>query len=161
MRAIRAMTYVILSIRTSRYLYSNVHVNTRVQLDCDVEWKFARTKLWLNYMDNDTALPIPFNLLPTWGSARNACRFLCKWLSHEHGLLFDRPRSYTFIKASLCLCLCLCISLSPIRTPHTLCSGLLLRLRLWDTRRASSDYRGIAHGLLAYGFFWYTLHAYE
>ena len=69
------------------------------QLDCDVEWKFARTKLWLNYMDNDTALPIPFNLLPTWGSVRNACRFLCKWLSREHGLLFDRPRSYTFIKA--------------------------------------------------------------
>ena len=30
-----------------------------------MEWKFARTKLWLNYMDDGSTLPVPFNMLPT------------------------------------------------------------------------------------------------
>ncbi|XP_055876461.1 short transient receptor potential channel 7-like isoform X2 [Biomphalaria glabrata] len=36
-----------------------------IQTDCDVEWKFARTKLWLNYMDDGSTLPVPFNMIPT------------------------------------------------------------------------------------------------
>ena len=36
-----------------------------MQTDCDVEWKFARTKLWLNYMDDGSTLPVPFNMFPT------------------------------------------------------------------------------------------------
>ncbi|GFS11087.1 short transient receptor potential channel [Elysia marginata] len=36
-----------------------------IQTDCDVEWKFARTKLWLNYMDEGSTLPVPFNMIPT------------------------------------------------------------------------------------------------
>ncbi|ODM97381.1 Transient-receptor-potential-like protein [Orchesella cincta] len=31
----------------------------------DTEWKFARTKLWLSYFDEDSTLPSPFNLIPT------------------------------------------------------------------------------------------------
>ena len=35
------------------------------QGDCDVEWKFARTKLWMNYMDDGSTLPVPFNMIPS------------------------------------------------------------------------------------------------
>ena len=72
-----------------------------MKLDCDVEWKFARAKLWLNYMDNDTALPVPFNLVPTLNSIRGSLKWIQKWFSTDRGLFtFDRPRSYTFIKVS-------------------------------------------------------------
>lgn len=30
----------------------------------DVEWKFARSRLWINYFENGDILPPPFNILP-------------------------------------------------------------------------------------------------
>lgn len=36
-----------------------------VQDDADVEWKFARAKLWLSYFKNGGTLPVPFNLVPS------------------------------------------------------------------------------------------------
>jgi len=36
-----------------------------LQGDCDVEWKFARTRLWMNYIDVGNTLPVPFNMVPT------------------------------------------------------------------------------------------------
>lgn len=64
------------------------HSFERIQEDTDVEWKFARTRLWLTYMDDYSILPgeiprtstlllslssisfcvafsVPFNMLPT------------------------------------------------------------------------------------------------
>jgi len=35
-----------------------------VKGDCDVEWKFARTRLWLMYITHGSTLPVPFNMLP-------------------------------------------------------------------------------------------------
>lgn len=35
------------------------------QEDADVEWKFARAKLWLSYFDEGRTLPAPFNLVPS------------------------------------------------------------------------------------------------
>lgn len=35
------------------------------QEDADVEWKFARAKLWLSYFDEGSTLPAPFNLIPS------------------------------------------------------------------------------------------------
>lgn len=32
--------------------------------DADVEWKFARAKLWFSYFEQGGALPVPFNLIP-------------------------------------------------------------------------------------------------
>ncbi|XP_074660519.1 short transient receptor potential channel 7-like [Tubulanus polymorphus] len=37
----------------------------KTQEDSDVEWKFARTKLWLNYIEGMATLPPPFNLIPS------------------------------------------------------------------------------------------------
>lgn len=36
-----------------------------LQEDADVEWKFARAKLWLSYFDEGRTLPAPFNLVPS------------------------------------------------------------------------------------------------
>lgn len=33
--------------------------------DADVEWKFARAKLWFSYFEQGGALPVPFNLIPS------------------------------------------------------------------------------------------------
>ena len=36
-----------------------------IQDDADVEWKFARAKLWLSYFEEPGTLPVPFNLIPS------------------------------------------------------------------------------------------------
>uniref|UniRef100_A0A8C9T6B0 Transient receptor potential cation channel subfamily C member 7 n=1 Tax=Scleropages formosus TaxID=113540 RepID=A0A8C9T6B0_SCLFO len=36
-----------------------------IEEDADVEWKFARSKLWLSYFDEGRTLPAPFNLVPS------------------------------------------------------------------------------------------------
>lgn len=36
-----------------------------VQDDADVEWKFARAKLWFSYFEHGGTLPVPFNLVPS------------------------------------------------------------------------------------------------
>lgn len=40
-------------------------VSLAPQEDADVEWKFARAKLWLSYFDEGRTLPAPFNLVPS------------------------------------------------------------------------------------------------
>uniref|UniRef100_A0A8D0H382 Transient receptor potential cation channel subfamily C member 5 n=1 Tax=Sphenodon punctatus TaxID=8508 RepID=A0A8D0H382_SPHPU len=50
----------------------------------DIEWKFARTKLWMSYFDEGGTLPPPFNIIPspksTW--------YLCKWIHKK--MRFDK-----------------------------------------------------------------------
>ncbi|XP_067655536.1 short transient receptor potential channel 7-like [Haliotis asinina] len=36
-----------------------------IQIDEDMEWKFARAKLWISFVEEGTTLPIPFNIIPT------------------------------------------------------------------------------------------------
>lgn len=36
-----------------------------VQDDSDVEWKFARAKLWFSYFEHGGTLSVPFNLVPS------------------------------------------------------------------------------------------------
>lgn len=36
-----------------------------LQNDADVEWKFARAKLWFSYFEEGRTLPVPFNLVPS------------------------------------------------------------------------------------------------
>ncbi|XP_051965988.1 short transient receptor potential channel 4-like [Xyrauchen texanus] len=42
----------------------------------DIEWKFARTKLWMSYFDEGGTLPPPFNIIP---SPKTMC-YLIKWI---------------------------------------------------------------------------------
>lgn len=41
-----------------------VQIPLLVKGDADVEWKFARAKLWFSYFEQGGALPVPFNLIP-------------------------------------------------------------------------------------------------
>ncbi|XP_017271945.1 short transient receptor potential channel 6 [Kryptolebias marmoratus] len=36
-----------------------------IEDDADVEWKFARAKLWFSYFDHGSTLPVPFNVVPS------------------------------------------------------------------------------------------------
>ncbi|XP_076861926.1 short transient receptor potential channel 7b [Brachyhypopomus gauderio] len=62
-----------------------------IEEDADVEWKFARAKLWLSYFDEGRTLPAPFNLVPSPKSfyylvlRTKACLVhLCKAKGHHH-----------------------------------------------------------------------------
>lgn len=35
------------------------------QDDADVEWKFARSKLYLSYFREGLTMPVPFNIIPS------------------------------------------------------------------------------------------------
>ncbi|KAF4081160.1 hypothetical protein AMELA_G00158200 [Ameiurus melas] len=76
-----------------------------IEEDADVEWKFARAKLWLSYFDEGRTLPAPFNLVPSPKSFYylalriKACLVhLCKAKGHRHdnelemGMLNSRPK---------------------------------------------------------------------
>ncbi|XP_014724375.1 PREDICTED: short transient receptor potential channel 4 [Sturnus vulgaris] len=48
----------------------------------DIEWKFARTKLWMSYFEEGGTLPTPFNVIPSpkslWYLIKWLWRHLCK-----------------------------------------------------------------------------------
>uniref|UniRef100_A0A673FSN3 Transient receptor potential cation channel, subfamily C, member 7b n=1 Tax=Sinocyclocheilus rhinocerous TaxID=307959 RepID=A0A673FSN3_9TELE len=75
-------------------------------LYADVEWKFARAKLWLSYFDEGRTLPAPFNLVPTPKSfyyliirIKSCLIRMCKGKGHRHdnelemGMLNSRPKT--------------------------------------------------------------------
>uniref|UniRef100_A0A8D2L006 Transient receptor potential cation channel subfamily C member 5 n=1 Tax=Varanus komodoensis TaxID=61221 RepID=A0A8D2L006_VARKO len=45
----------------------------------DIEWKFARTKLWMSYFDEGGTLPPPFNIIPS----PKSFWYLCKWIHKQ------------------------------------------------------------------------------
>lgn len=50
----------------------------------DIEWKFARTKLWMSYFEEGGTLPSPFNIIPSPKSVY----YLIGWIKKH---LFRRP----------------------------------------------------------------------
>nr|XP_006820985.1 PREDICTED: short transient receptor potential channel 4-like [Saccoglossus kowalevskii] len=47
---------------------------TKIEEDADMQWKYARSRLWLSYYEKRTALAPPFNVFPTWDSFRKIIR---------------------------------------------------------------------------------------
>lgn len=45
----------------------------------DIEWKFARTKLWMSYFEEGGTLPSPFNIIPSPKSAY----YLLQWIKKK------------------------------------------------------------------------------
>ncbi|GMT19062.1 hypothetical protein PFISCL1PPCAC_10359, partial [Pristionchus fissidentatus] len=43
----------------------------------DVEWKFARSKLWMEYFDDTATVPPPFNVIPSPKSFYYVLKWLC------------------------------------------------------------------------------------
>uniref|UniRef100_A0A3P8VDS0 Transient receptor potential cation channel, subfamily C, member 6b n=1 Tax=Cynoglossus semilaevis TaxID=244447 RepID=A0A3P8VDS0_CYNSE len=86
-----------------------------IQDDADVEWKFARAKLWFSYFEHSGALPVPFNLVPSptsvvsllWGIRE----FLWLWLLFQNKMICCsvslyksqlRQQEDTKVEGSLC-----------------------------------------------------------
>ncbi|KAG9466333.1 hypothetical protein GDO78_016785 [Eleutherodactylus coqui] len=53
----------------------------KIEDDADVEWKFARSKLYLSYFREGLTLPVPFNIIPTpkalFYIVRGIFKFIC------------------------------------------------------------------------------------
>ncbi|XP_055015296.1 short transient receptor potential channel 7 isoform X1 [Boleophthalmus pectinirostris] len=79
-----------------------------IEEDADVEWKFARAKLWLSYFDEGRTLPAPFNLVPSPKSfyymalrIRSCLVHMCKANGHhcnelEMGMLNSQNKDERF-----------------------------------------------------------------
>uniref|UniRef100_A0A8C3VNJ9 Transient receptor potential cation channel subfamily C member 6 n=1 Tax=Catagonus wagneri TaxID=51154 RepID=A0A8C3VNJ9_9CETA len=52
-----------------------------IEDDADVEWKFARAKLWFSYFEEGRTLPVPFNLVPSPKSLFYLLLRLKRWIS--------------------------------------------------------------------------------
>ncbi|XP_040833150.1 short transient receptor potential channel 6 isoform X3 [Ochotona curzoniae] len=65
-----------------------------IEDDADVEWKFARAKLWFSYFEEGRTLPVPFNLVPSPKSLFYLLLKFKKWVSelfqgHKKGFKED------------------------------------------------------------------------
>uniref|UniRef100_A0A671RED7 Short transient receptor potential channel 4-like n=1 Tax=Sinocyclocheilus anshuiensis TaxID=1608454 RepID=A0A671RED7_9TELE len=58
----------------------------------DIEWKFARTKLWMSYFEEGGTLPTPFNIIPSPKSAW----YLIRWIKTHCFNIKHRKRTETF-----------------------------------------------------------------
>ena len=65
-----------------------------------MEWKFARTKLWMNYMDDGSTLPVPFNMIPSPKSVIYFWKSFARlFKSKKNGAdRYERKIKKTFIK---------------------------------------------------------------
>ena len=64
--------------------YQHVHDNQ------DVEWKVARTKVWLSYFDEGSTLPPPFNLIPTPKTLCKLASWFCSCGAKRTGWSLER-----------------------------------------------------------------------
>ncbi|XP_036392835.1 short transient receptor potential channel 4-like isoform X2 [Megalops cyprinoides] len=58
----------------------------------DIEWKFARTKLWMSYFEEGGTLPSPFNIIPSPKSVW----YLIKWIKRQFCKQAKSTRPGTF-----------------------------------------------------------------
>jgi transient receptor potential cation channel subfamily C protein 6 len=54
-----------------------------IQEDTDVEWKFARTRLYMEFIKDGSTLPIPFNIIPTPDSIYNTVKSAMKLVRRD------------------------------------------------------------------------------
>ncbi|XP_025784595.1 short transient receptor potential channel 2-like [Puma concolor] len=76
----------------------------KIEDDADVEWKFARSKLYLSYFREGLTLPVPFNILPSpkalFYLLRRIFRFICCCCSCCKTKKPDYPPIPTFVSTS-------------------------------------------------------------
>ncbi|XP_035637085.1 short transient receptor potential channel 5 isoform X2 [Oncorhynchus keta] len=64
----------------------------------DIEWKFARTKLWMSYFDEGGTLPPPFNIIPSPKSVWYLCVWTHNRLCGRDHPSPDNPRKHENLK---------------------------------------------------------------
>lgn len=95
---------------------------SRFQDHADIEWKFARTKLWMSYFEEGATLPPPFNIVP---SPKSFWYLMC-WIKKQvcKRTRSKRPESIRTLGVSLFTLENLIIGLSHVLTPQFLFSSL-------------------------------------
>ncbi|XP_056417932.1 short transient receptor potential channel 4 isoform X4 [Hyla sarda] len=58
----------------------------------DIEWKFARTKLWMSYFEEGATLPTPFNIIPS----PKSLWYLCKWVRKQICKKYTKKKPESF-----------------------------------------------------------------
>ncbi|XP_076459396.1 short transient receptor potential channel 7-like isoform X2 [Babylonia areolata] len=118
-----------------------------IQTDCDVEWKFARTKLWLNYMDEGSTLPVPFNMLPTpksffygWQSCKE---MFCNHTDDSFQL--STKGKLTFLKQRR-ENVCKTLELKPDETSYSDIMHRLVKRYLFKLERAKDEKENVKDG---------------
>lgn len=65
---------VVLNLLIAMMNHSYVKISKR----SDVEWKFARTRLWMSYFDSGSTVPAPFNIVPSLKSIKYLFRYIAR-----------------------------------------------------------------------------------
>uniref|UniRef100_A0A7M4G0K2 Transient receptor potential cation channel subfamily C member 6 n=1 Tax=Crocodylus porosus TaxID=8502 RepID=A0A7M4G0K2_CROPO len=83
-----------------------------IEDDADVEWKFARAKLWFSYFEEGRTLPVPFNLVPSPKSLLYLLLKIKKWISklflcHQKGFQEDAEMNTVILNIHFILLLSL------------------------------------------------------
>uniref|UniRef100_A0A8C7FXG5 Transient receptor potential cation channel, subfamily C, member 4a n=1 Tax=Oncorhynchus kisutch TaxID=8019 RepID=A0A8C7FXG5_ONCKI len=76
----------------SYHLFSCLACVVSVQDHADIEWKFARTKLWMSYFEEGGTLPSPFNIIP---SPKSIWYFIC-WIRKHIFKITRAKKTETF-----------------------------------------------------------------
>ncbi|XP_070532717.1 short transient receptor potential channel 5-like [Ptychodera flava] len=63
--AIVALLNILIAMMSNTY--------TRIEDDSDIQWKFARSTLWMTYYEESSSLSPPFNLIPSVGTIKAFC----------------------------------------------------------------------------------------
>ncbi|CAH1777259.1 unnamed protein product [Owenia fusiformis] len=71
----------------------------RIEENVDMEWKFARSKLWMQYFEAQGTLPPPMNLIPSPKSILKLIRFLCCCMACRR-----KSEKQTVVKCSMKKC---------------------------------------------------------
>nr|KAG5702760.1 hypothetical protein BaRGS_003634 [Batillaria attramentaria] len=116
-----------------------------IQTDCDVEWKFARTKLWLNYMDDGSTLPVPFNMLPTPKSFFYGWQSCKELFCHVDGFMHGKARKQTFLKQRR-ETVCKTLELKPDETSYSDIMHRLVKRYLFKLERAKDEKENVKDG---------------
>ena len=56
----------------------SLQYSSALQEEEDTEWKFARTKMYMEYIKDGSTLCVPLNLVPTWKAAYHGMRDFCR-----------------------------------------------------------------------------------
>ncbi|XP_059156506.1 short transient receptor potential channel 7-like [Physella acuta] len=117
-----------------------------IQTDCDVEWKFARTKLWLNYMDDGSTLPVPFNMIPTPKSFFYGWQAVKETFNPSSEVTEPgRHRRQTFLKKRR-ETVCKNLELKPDETSYSDIMHRLVKRYLFKLERAKDEKEIDGHG---------------
>ncbi|XP_013415594.1 uncharacterized protein LOC106177384 [Lingula anatina] len=124
------------------------HSFEAIQEACDVEWKFARSKLWLSYIADGSNLSAPFNLLPTPSCAYQSCKYVKKTFMDGRRDSITLFRAQTVVRARR-QAVCEKLHVDTVDTSyadiaHSLANRYLLKLG----RQARPETKGESHVIL-------------